>query len=810
MADDNQEGYLFRLCRDGSLQHVETGFLVHPEGGAGVAQAQLVLHDDGSEPRLWFALSQGCIRHLASGLHVHPAGGRAAPNMPIMLHPDGPDAAFQGQLFFNFVSVPPKTDSEVEPEPEVPSPDPQPCSFLRHTHTAMYVHPEGGTAVCGARLVLWPGDHNNERRLVFSLRADGNLQHVDSGLFVHPKGGRAKSGIELILHPDGPEPRLAFDRDTAGCFRHRETGLYVHPKNGKGSKGCALMFHPDDASRAYPGELYYALEPAQVAIVKIPPSIGHRAKLSGNLRHVVSHLYIHPEGGAGVAGTRLVLHNEGNQRRLNFVLRLDGCIQHSESRLFVHPRKGSAKLGVDLILHPDGPRDDLAFEMEPKFGCLRHIQSGLYVHPAGGEGKHGVHLILHNDGPEQRLVYDFMPLKFDMSISNSYHGPIALAHVSGIAQHMWCCSKQIAGGAVALHTYVPSLFVHSELARACEIELFNMGTLSLGSTEPLQLQPLQLATGATLPFMSSRGRMGLRVSLEDGFLTSNIEQISWEELVVGRCHAFRSCSVELRGEGGLSKWLNLYWSMTEHGAHVLHIAQTIDVQNMLSFPLRLCLSEATETSPHMRISAFSASNPSAVSIGLPSGWQFDRHRTLFIATETNAEAYDFQKVEIPLDSHSSGILVFRGARFRVHVELHFHPAGQRNPTLCFFPQHCMINASGMPLRVLSQDAAASCIDIPPASAAKTSTLHALPIFWEGNRGGFSIACKVHNEKCSGHEWSRFHALFTQDKLEATDVVFRDDDGRIVGCVSLEVIERDADGDKKSIIVIVRESSAVCR
>jgi hypothetical protein len=57
-------------------------------------------------------------------------------------------------------------------------------------------------------------------------------------------------------------------------------------------------------------------------------------------------------------------------------------------------------------------------------------------------------------------------------------------------------------------------------------------------------------------------------------------------------------------------------------------------------------------------------------------------------------------------------------------------------------------------------------------------------------------------------------LFAGDKLEPTDVVFRDDGGQIVGCVSIEVVQKEEDGDsggeKKSILVIVRDSSALCR
>ena len=43
-------------------------------------------------------------------------------------------------------------------------------------------------------------------------------------------------------------------------------------------------------------------------MVKLTAAEGRRIMVSGNLRHAVSHLYVHPEGGSGVAGTRLILY----------------------------------------------------------------------------------------------------------------------------------------------------------------------------------------------------------------------------------------------------------------------------------------------------------------------------------------------------------------------------------------------------------------------------------------------------------------------------------------------------------------------
>ena len=94
-----------------------------------------------------------------------------------------------------------------------------------------------GSGVSGAALILHPDPPLfKEKRLLFSLRPDGNLQHVESRLFAHPLKGKAYPGCPLILHEHGPEPRLAFQievdtssADRNGQFRlvHRETGLVV-------------------------------------------------------------------------------------------------------------------------------------------------------------------------------------------------------------------------------------------------------------------------------------------------------------------------------------------------------------------------------------------------------------------------------------------------------------------------------------------------------------------------------------------------------------------------------------------------------
>ena len=116
----------------------------------------------------------------------------------------------------------------------------------------------------------------------------------------------------------------------------------------------------------------------------------------------------------------------------------------------------------------------------------------------------------------------------------------------------------------------------------------------------------------------------------------------------------------------------------------------------------------------------------------------------------------------------------------------------------------------MLLAVLSYDTAAKCIEIPPASGHTASITHTLPIFWEDDGKGISIRCK--NIKGYSHEqkWSQYHAVLDGCAFELNDVVFRDEDGHIAGCVSIEVEKRAEAEENSSFTVIIRDSSAVCR
>jgi hypothetical protein len=80
--------------------------------------------------------------------------------------------------------------------------DQSPAHFLKHANTGLYVHPEGGRAAIGAKLVLLPGPHRNRKDLKFEFRSDGSIIHSESGLAVHPI--KDSSGAELVLLRDSP------------------------------------------------------------------------------------------------------------------------------------------------------------------------------------------------------------------------------------------------------------------------------------------------------------------------------------------------------------------------------------------------------------------------------------------------------------------------------------------------------------------------------------------------------------------------------------------------------------------------------
>ena len=103
-----------------------------------------------------------------------------------------------------------------------------------------------------------------------------------------------------------------------------------------------------------------------------------------------------------------------------------------------------------------------------------------------------------------------------------------------------------------------------------------------------------------------------------------------------------------------------------------------------------------------------------------------------------------------------------------------------NSSVFFFPIS-IVNACSMPLRVLSRDASASVIDFPSPAVTAAPIMYTLPMFEEGEGGGFSIACKMPG---GGGQWSRFHNVLGVrggvGESETVDVVFRDEGGGIAG------------------------------
>ncbi len=64
----------------------------------------------------------------------------------------------------------------------------QPDGMLRHKYTGSCVHPDGGTAYSGVKLVLWPSCTSHVD-LPVEINDDGNIRNKLTGLCVHPAGG---------------------------------------------------------------------------------------------------------------------------------------------------------------------------------------------------------------------------------------------------------------------------------------------------------------------------------------------------------------------------------------------------------------------------------------------------------------------------------------------------------------------------------------------------------------------------------------------------------------------------------------------
>lgn len=98
----------------------------------------------------------------------------------------------------------------------------------------------------------------------------------------------------------------------------------------------------------------------------------------------------------------------------------------------------------------------------------------------------------------------------------------------------------------------------------------------------------------------------------------------------------------------------------------------------------------------------------------------------------------------------------------------------------FFPRLSIINASTMHMRVLSRDASACVIDIPPATQAAVPLMYALPMFEVGEGGGLSISCKKQADSEIAGQWSLPRNVLSGGGSESTDIVFRDEKGGIAG------------------------------
>jgi hypothetical protein len=117
------------------------------------------------------------------------------------------------------------------------------CGFGLAHSAGLCVHPNQGAEIPenGTSLLLFPHCDQHQARLRFSILSNGSLYHVSSGKCIHPEGGKAEIGRRLVFWSscsDGPvsdangNKRLAFEFTSSGSIRHKNTGLCIHPSGG--------------------------------------------------------------------------------------------------------------------------------------------------------------------------------------------------------------------------------------------------------------------------------------------------------------------------------------------------------------------------------------------------------------------------------------------------------------------------------------------------------------------------------------------------------------------------------------------------
>ncbi len=196
------------------------------------------------------------------------------------------------------------------------------------------------------------GQRQAEEDIAIGLRSSLNSSSCSSGclqlkssqqqLLIHPEGGAAAIGCRLVLHKDGPEARL--------CFRFvSETTLVSDPAGRSRSRSPSPAdLHSDSlSSPSLPSPSGVVSRGVHAEFDVGNEAAACRAVVLGRLQHVESGLYVAPSKATLPSSLVLVAEPPSNAR---FAMTAEGHLLHVDSAAIVCPAKTTASSGCALEL----------------------------------------------------------------------------------------------------------------------------------------------------------------------------------------------------------------------------------------------------------------------------------------------------------------------------------------------------------------------------------------------------------------------------------------------------------------------------
>ena len=172
--------------------------------------------------------------------------------------------------------------------------------------------------------------------------ASGCFELVSSQkrLFIHPEGGTACVGSRLVLHKDGPEARLCFRFVSEASFAVTHP---TPPAPSSRSRSPSPTPNPTDSESTPPpfSSPESALDAGHTAAATSNPHV------LGRLQHVESGLFVAPSKAA--LPSDLILIADAHSSAL-FAMTPEGHLLHAASAAVVCPAKAKASSGCALQL----------------------------------------------------------------------------------------------------------------------------------------------------------------------------------------------------------------------------------------------------------------------------------------------------------------------------------------------------------------------------------------------------------------------------------------------------------------------------